>query len=184
MQLITSCYPKVCNKYFSVEEFKIKRKDKSFAISLKNSQTIIDEKIYDISIDKINSNELSFTNGETKFNAQLHNINWEQNEITLYINGKRVTFEIHTPIDIFLSNIGIDTHAKTKIKNIKASMPGLISKVLVQENQEVETGETLFILEAMKMENVFKAPMAAKIKKINMQQGDTVVKNQELIQFE
>ncbi len=62
-------------------------------------------------------------------------------------------------------------------------MPGLLLDIKVQEGQEVQKGEILLILEAMKMENVIKAPTDARIKHIKVQKGQTVEKNQLLIEF-
>jgi biotin carboxyl carrier protein len=47
----------------------------------------------------------------------------------------------------------------------------------------VKTGEPLMILEAMKMENILKSPTEGTIKSIKVKKGDSVEKNQILIQF-
>lgn len=50
-------------------------------------------------------------------------------------------------------------------------MPGKIVKILVKEGDEVKKGETLLILEAMKMENEIKAGIDGKVKAIHVQEG-------------
>jgi biotin carboxyl carrier protein len=62
-------------------------------------------------------------------------------------------------------------------------MPGLVIDVKVTEGQTVQKGETLLILEAMKMENVLKAPADVTMKAIKVQKGENVEKNQVLIVF-
>jgi biotin carboxyl carrier protein len=60
-------------------------------------------------------------------------------------------------------------------------MPGMVLKVLVKEGDLVKKGEGLLVLEAMKMENLIKAPADIKISKINVKSGHTVEKNQVLL---
>jgi biotin carboxyl carrier protein len=63
-------------------------------------------------------------------------------------------------------------------------MPGLVLDVRVKEGDEVKKGDPLLVLEAMKMENILKSPAHAKIKKINVNKGQAVEKNQVLVSFE
>jgi biotin carboxyl carrier protein len=63
-------------------------------------------------------------------------------------------------------------------------MPGLVIEYFVKEGDEVQAGDKLMILEAMKMENVIKATGEGKIKKLVVSKGNTVEKNQLLIEFE
>ncbi len=57
---------------------------------------------------------------------------------------------------------------------IKAMLPGVVTKVLVKEGDEVKAGETIMILEAMKMENEVKSPKDGRIKQIVVKEGDRV----------
>ncbi len=66
---------------------------------------------------------------------------------------------------------------------VLAVIPGTILKILVKENQKVKEGETLLILEAMKMENNIIMPVAGKITKINVAVGEVVPKNHVMIEF-
>jgi biotin carboxyl carrier protein len=64
---------------------------------------------------------------------------------------------------------------------IRAPMPGLIVRVAVTEGQTVSKGETVIILESMKMENELKAPRDGKIHHINVGEGDSVEQNKALV---
>jgi biotin carboxyl carrier protein len=55
--------------------------------------------------------------------------------------------------------------------------------VIVEEGQEVNKGDSLLVLEAMKMENIIKSPTAGILKKILIRKGDKVEKNEILLQF-
>lgn len=64
---------------------------------------------------------------------------------------------------------------------VTAPMGGVIMSVKVKENQEVKAGDTLFILEAMKMENEIKAPQDGVVKSILVNESQQVETNQELV---
>jgi glutaconyl-CoA decarboxylase len=59
-------------------------------------------------------------------------------------------------------------------------MPGTILQVKVSEGQSVKAGDTLFILEAMKMENEIVAPCDGTVKSISANKGDAVQSNDQL----
>ena len=67
---------------------------------------------------------------------------------------------------------------------IKAMIPGVIASVDTAVGKEVREGETLMILEAMKMLNRMKAPKDGKVKAIRVAVGEKVVKGQVLIEVE
>ena len=59
-------------------------------------------------------------------------------------------------------------------REVKTSMPGKIVSVLAAENEEVEEGQAVLILEAMKMQNEIKSPISGIIKRIRPKAGDSV----------
>lgn len=67
---------------------------------------------------------------------------------------------------------------------IKAPIPGLVVKVLVEKGSQIEDGQPLIILEAMKMENIIKATGSGIVKAIKVSTKDAVEKNQVLIEME
>ena len=64
---------------------------------------------------------------------------------------------------------------------ISAPIPGLITKVKVNEGDKIKQSDGVLILEAMKMENEIKSESEGIIKKILVKEGMTVEKDQELI---
>jgi len=64
---------------------------------------------------------------------------------------------------------------------LKAPMPGLVVSVLVSEGQSVERGQTLVILESMKMQNELRAPSAGNVARLRVQAGETVEQKQILL---
>ncbi len=64
---------------------------------------------------------------------------------------------------------------------VRSPMPGMIVKVPVEEGQEVHAGQTVIVLESMKMENELKAPSDGVIARVHVSAGDSVEQNKPLI---
>ena len=69
-------------------------------------------------------------------------------------------------------------------RRLTAIIPGLILQVLVGPGDPVQPGQSLLILEAMKMQNHIAAHDEATIKALHVTPGDTVMKGQLLVEFE
>lgn len=67
---------------------------------------------------------------------------------------------------------------------LKAPMPGLVIRVEVAEGDEVEEGQGLVIVEAMKMENELRAEQPARVTRVLAIEGEAVDKDQVLVEFE
>lgn len=108
-----------------------------------------------------------------------HNGYWE-----VFLEGRQ--FAVET-LDYNLAEIkkaaGVKETAKGPAE-ILAPMPGLVLNIFVEEGAQVERGETLLSLEAMKMENLIRASGPARIKKILVKPGEAIEKGARLIEFE
>jgi methylmalonyl-CoA carboxyltransferase small subunit len=69
-------------------------------------------------------------------------------------------------------------------KVCRSPINGIVVKVAAQEGQQIQTGDTLLILEAMKMETAITAPNAGKVLKVRVGAGDGVTAGQILVDFE
>jgi biotin carboxyl carrier protein len=69
-------------------------------------------------------------------------------------------------------------------QSLTAPMPATITKIMVTANQQVQKGETLLLLEAMKMELPIRAPAAGVVKNVHCKEGDIVQPESLLIEFE
>ena len=67
---------------------------------------------------------------------------------------------------------------------IRVPMPGKIMEVLVEEGDQVKTGQTLVIVSAMKMESEYKSGRDGQVRKIMVKPGDTVDSDQVMIVLE
>ncbi|HEX4408388.1 MAG TPA: acetyl/propionyl/methylcrotonyl-CoA carboxylase subunit alpha [Xanthobacteraceae bacterium] len=68
-------------------------------------------------------------------------------------------------------------------KVVRCPMPGLIVSLAVAEGQEVKAGETLAVVEAMKMENILRAERDGVIKTIRVKKGDSVAVDAVIMEF-
>lgn len=68
--------------------------------------------------------------------------------------------------------------------SLEARMPGQVVAVLVEEGQEVEAGQTLVVLEAMKMELRVVAPAAGRVRAVLCRPGDVVERGQRLVELD
>ncbi len=118
------------------------------------------------------------------YNATLISYNPEDKTMVLNVNGNDYEIAIKDKNDLLLQQLGISAKSSSAVQSIKAPMPGLIINVSVNAGDEVKKGDTLLILEAMKMENVIKSPRDGKIKKVNVQLRNPVEKNQVMLEFE
>ena len=68
-------------------------------------------------------------------------------------------------------------------KSVRCPMPGLVVSLAVAEGQEVKAGETLAVVEAMKMENILRAERDGTIKTIRVKSGDSVAVDAVIMEF-
>ena len=78
----------------------------------------------------------------------------------------------------------IATMAFGVIFTVSQLIPGLITRVLVEVGDQVEAGQPLLVLEAMKMENEIRSPRAGTIKSIPVAVGDRVNSGDVLVEFD
>lgn len=119
-----------------------------------------------------------------KFQARVKDYQSKTKTYTINVSGFDFRVKIKEGIDRLIDDLGFLKSQKHSVKEIKSPMPGLVVQVFVEEGQEVNEGDKLLSLEAMKMENILKSPGSGKIKSISAAKGSTVDKNQLLISFE
>lgn len=73
---------------------------------------------------------------------------------------------------------------KISTRRITAPLPGIILELRITEGDTVKTGDTLMVMEAMKMENNILAEQSGTIKLIKVRKGDTVLQGDLLIEIE
>jgi biotin carboxyl carrier protein len=85
---------------------------------------------------------------------------------------------------LLLDKMGMNSGDSGADLQLCAPMPGKVLSVLVEAGQSVEAGDSLLVLEAMKMENVIKAAVDGIIEDVNAKAGFAVEKGELLITFQ
>jgi biotin carboxyl carrier protein len=126
-------------------------------------------------------------------------LNQENGTIELEVNGTHYAVEMHREVTtkpktpkLVRSEVpkpkpeeaGIAKASADKLRPVKTPLPGTILKVLVKAGDVVKAGDTLLIMEAMKMENNIFAEKAGKVHSVKVKEGDAVLQNDVLLLIE
>lgn len=101
----------------------------------------------------------------------------------ILVNGVKQEISIKDQYDTLLAQLGMDKMMSSKSNSVKAPMPGLVLRIMVNEGDTVKKGDPLLVLEAMKMENIIKADGEGVIKRIAVEPKQVVEKNTLLIEL-
>jgi propionyl-CoA carboxylase alpha chain len=102
---------------------------------------------------------------------------------SILYRGLRINALVMTPRVAELYRIMPTKAAIDLSKFLLAPMPGLLVKLAVRAGQEVKVGEELAVIEAMKMENVLRAPADGKIASVAVNLGDCLSVDQVILEF-
>ncbi len=144
-------------------------------------QIAIDNKIYELDIAEVEQGVYSILLDNKSFNVEL-------------VEGRTgKSYTVNTLYETFAVDI-IDAEAKYLMNRKKdegedtnviiSPMPGKVVKILFKEGDEVKAGETVIIVSAMKMESEYKVKQDRIIKRILVQEGDTVNGDQPMVIIE
>jgi biotin carboxyl carrier protein len=164
--------------------YKIKVNDKQeFEIDRQNNDLLVNDNHIDADIRQLNDVLYHVINNKGSYNVEVVSFNRESKTADIKINNNIYNVTAKDQFNILLDKMGLSSLNAVKISDIKAPMPGLVLKVLVAEGDEIKKGDSLFVLEAMKMENIIKSPADVTVKAIKIKPGDKVEKGQILIAF-
>jgi propionyl-CoA carboxylase alpha subunit len=105
--------------------------------------------------------------------------NWE-----LQTRGASHRVQVLNPHVADLSKYMIEKPAPDLSRLLLAPMPGLLTKLDVAVGDKVEPGQPVAVMEAMKMENILRAPKAATVKATPAKAGDSLAVDQIIVEFE
>ncbi|MBK9255930.1 MAG: biotin/lipoyl-binding protein [Saprospiraceae bacterium] len=131
-----------------------------------------------------NGNKIKVRFKDKIYNAIIRKSDIDRKEFNIIIDGFTFVVKIEEPLDQLISQLGFRELKVGSVKEIKSPMPGLVADVVVKPGDIVEAGEKLLSLEAMKMENIIKSISAGTVKNVFVEKGNSIEKNQILIEFE
>ena len=143
----------------------------------------------------LNGKKLNFELQKLKYQSYLLRINNSVYEISSeQVNSEKFSFLVNGIKINLIARTALQERAKKLIDasksssgstvDINAPMPGMILKINKNNGDEIKKGDSVLILEAMKMENDLKSPVTGKIKKLFVDEGNAVEKGDRLFSIE
>jgi len=154
-----------------------------FNLFKNNEEVQVNGKITNADIRKRPGDTWHVINNLQSYNIEVINFNKADKTARIKVNNNIYTVWAKDESDILLDRLGLSNLNRAKMSDVKAPMPGLVLKIFVTEGMQVKKDENLFVLEAMKMENIIKAPADLIVKILKIKPGDKVEKNQVLLTF-
>jgi biotin carboxyl carrier protein len=157
---------------------------KTWNISFENDQIQVDQNPFHWDVVEIAENTFHILKDHASYTAELVEADYEAKKFIIKVNGQRHEIQIKDRFDLLLDKMGLSEANNRKINDLRAPMPGLILEIKVRPGQEVKQGDPIMILEAMKMENILKAPGNGTVRAIKVNVRQNVEKNQVLLEFD
>ncbi len=150
-----------------------------------------------------NSNKYQYTVKGVDYDVEIESV--EGNIAKVTVNGKKFDVELkqplretpHRPVHIEAPRPAVQNPApaapiqpqptpivKGRGAQVSAPLPGTITDVRVKEGDQVKIGDTVVVLEAMKMQNNIEAEKTGKISSVLVKVGDTVMEGAPLVTIE
>ena len=154
------------------------------SIEISGKEISVNGKIVDWDLAVVGKNRFHIISNHRSYNCEVLSADRQKKNFGIKVNGKILHVTVKDRFDELLRELGMDKVSHLNINIIKAPMPGLVLKILVSEGTEIKQGDSLLILEAMKMENVIKSPGEGKVKNVKVKERQAVEKGQELIELQ
>lgn len=106
-----------------------------------------------------------------------------QNRYEILFNDISYTFTVETPFSMKRLKVLNSSKGKSEKETVKAPMPGKIIDVHVREGSAVLRGESLLVLEAMKMQNEILSPVNGHVVRVNVKPEAIVMKDDVLVEI-
>lgn len=160
------------------------QKKYSLSVNASNSFSLSEADMESFDVQELQNSLQHILYQKKSFIAELVNSDFLNKRYSVKINSNIYQVVISNELDQRIREMGLTAKVSKAVKDINAPMPGLILDVNVVPGQEVKEGDYLLVLEAMKMENTLTAPKDGVVKAVVVKKGQTVDKNQLLVEME
>ena len=157
--------------------------EKKWQVDISKNGILVDGQPFQWDLQRLEPGHFHLLHQHRSYDVEVIEADYQQKTFLIQINGKQHRLQLQDRFDLLLEQMGIAGANPHQVNEVKAPMPGLIVAIQVAVGQQVQKGEPLLILEAMKMENILKSPGEGVVKAIKVNLRDKVEKNQVLIQF-
>ena len=144
-----------------------------------------------------------FTINGSDYSVELKSID-DNNVAKILVNGTPYNVEIKTEVktpktpvivrkdtevkagenSIRKASAPVETSKRPSAGEVKSPLPGTIFKILVRQGDPVKAGDTLLIMESMKMENNILSEKTGVVKRILVSEGQAILQNDTLLEIE
>lgn len=163
---------------------RVKVSDSEFLINFdgegKESGTL-NGKRFDWDVSRVSDNLYHVIKDHRSFNVEV--LADVEGKRQIKVNDTIYETETISKFDELLKSLGMEKGGAGIVNELKAPMPGLVLHIDVKPGDQLQKGDRVLVLEAMKMENVIKAPADVTIASIEVEKGKTVDKNQVMVRF-
>ena len=117
------------------------------------------------------------------------NLSWKGKPISVYAQKVKRQLWFHWEGQVHIyepeqKKHGHGVNSADDIDALSAPMPGRVTKVAVKDGELVEKGQTLIVMEAMKMEYRLESPRMTRVKSVHCKEGEQVGLGVTLVRFE
>ncbi len=157
--------------------------NKTFEVESENDEITINGEKFEWDLSELSENRFHIIKDNKSYAAEIVERDEIEKSIAIKVNNHIYTVSVKDKMDLLLEKLGMDNLESQVANDIKAPMPGLIFNIMVEVGTEVKKGDSVLILEAMKMENMIKSTSDGTVSAIHVTKGDSVEKNSLLISF-
>lgn len=130
-------------------------------------------------------NKLENSIAQVAVNGSNYEVELVSNEEEITLTSRPVAKTAAAPAPLRTATVSTPSApAKSGAGAVKSPLPGIIVAINVNVGDEVKKGQTIAVLEAMKMENAITAPQAGKVTSINVNPGDSVLEGVTILTIE
>lgn len=136
---------------------------------------------FDVTIKSINGSTAKVEVNGLPMEVEMLNSELSEEQLPDHVDNPIQTTTTNTKVVEEVEKPKTDTLATGEGSPVVAPLPGLISKVVVEKGQKVKKGDTVVVLEAMKMENNITTEQDGEVTGIAVRQGDNVMEGAVLV---
>ncbi len=152
-----------------------------FEIKLTEKQILVNDQPFSADFCTIDPKNLHILHENKGYSVKI--LSQEGNLVRLKINEQYYEVTVQDELEQQLAKIGINPNADKKANELKSPMPGMVLRLLVGVGDKVQKGDSLIVLESMKMENILKATGEGTVLAVCCTAGNTVEKGEILLKF-
>ena len=142
----------------------------------------VDGRSYELEVSEPEPNTFLLKNGGRIFEAMVSGSGEASDAMNVSVAGRQTNVRLWDPKRLRGSTI--DSAALEGIADIRSAMPGKIVRILAEIGEQVEKGQGIIVVEAMKMQNELKSPKAGRVKEIRVDLEGTVSSGDVLVVIE